>query len=114
MPQPLTRVRTVVSAQIMTGIILACLAVSGPATTRARAQDDMARGKPADVGFSSERLKRIDDVIRRHIDEKRIAGAVTLVARRGRVVHYQAQGLMDIDSKRPMSKDTLFRMASST
>ncbi|HKI37487.1 MAG TPA: serine hydrolase [Gemmataceae bacterium] len=83
-------------------------------------QKRVARGKggekdkPEGVGVSSERLRRIDDVVRRHIDEHRIAGAVTLVARRGRVVHFEAYGLRDVEGKRPMAKDTLFRMASST
>jgi CubicO group peptidase (beta-lactamase class C family) len=61
-----------------------------------------------------ERLQRINEVVQRHIDHHRIAGAVTLVARKGQVVHFQAHGLMDIDAKRPMEKNTLFRMASST
>lgn len=75
---------------------------------------DLPRARPEEVGISSERLHRVDDVIRRYIDEKKIAGAVTLVARQGRVVHHEAQGVMDVDSKEPMRKDTIFRMASSS
>lgn len=56
----------------------------------------------------------IDAVIRRPIDEKRLAGAVTLVFRKGRVVLHEAYGLMDVESKRPMERDARFRMASST
>ena len=41
-----------------------------------------------------------------------MSGAVTLVARRGRIVHFEAQGLMDIESKKPMMKDSIFRLAS--
>ena len=66
------------------------------------------------MGISSERLDRVDEVIRRYIEQKKISGAVTLVARRGRVVHHEAQGVMDVESKAPMSTDTIFRMASST
>jgi CubicO group peptidase (beta-lactamase class C family) len=66
------------------------------------------------VGVSSERLRRIDDVVKRHIDDRKIAGAVTLVARKGRVVHFEPHGLMDVEANRRMRKDTLFRMASST
>src|SRR5579871_3385494 len=62
-------------------------------------------GKPEDVGFSTERLNRIHDAIQRHIDAHDISGAVTLVARRGRVAHFDAQGLMDLDSRKPMAKD---------
>ena len=85
-----------------------------PAPHRAAAGDDLPEANPESVGVSKERLHRIDDVVRRNIDNHRIAGAVTLVARKGKVVHFDAQGVMDLDSKKPMAKDTLFRMASST
>ena len=96
------------------GILLGCLAVVLLAAPRVRAEPEVPRAKPEEVGFSAERLERIDAVLQRHIDERRLAGAVTLVARKGSVVHFEAQGVMDLESKRPMSKDTLFRMASST
>ena len=70
--------------------------------------------RPETVGVSTERLKRIDDVIQRYMDEHKLSGAVTLVARRGKVVHYQAQGLMDLEAKTPMRRDAIFRMASSS
>ena len=62
--------------------------------------------------MSAERLQRIHEAIQRHIDAGEISGAVTLVARRGRIVHFEAHGLMDIESKRPMQKDAIFRIAS--
>ena len=68
--------------------------------------------KPEDVGFSAERLNRIHDAVQRHIDGHDISGAVTLVARRGRVAHFDVQGLMDLDSKKPMAKDSIFRIWS--
>jgi CubicO group peptidase (beta-lactamase class C family) len=69
-------------------------------------------GKPEDAGMSSERLRRIHEAMQRHIDAGEISGAVTLVARRGHVVHFEAHGLMDLESKRPMQKDAIFRIAS--
>src|SRR5271165_1638597 len=69
-------------------------------------------GKPAEVGMSVERLQRIHEAIQRHIDAGEISGAVTLVARRGRLVHFEAHGLMDLESKRPMQTDAIFRIAS--
>ena len=68
--------------------------------------------KAEDVGISTERLQRIHESVVRHISEKDVAGAVTLVARRGKIVHFEAQGLADIDAKKPMMKDTIFRLAS--
>jgi CubicO group peptidase (beta-lactamase class C family) len=68
--------------------------------------------KAEEVGFSTERLQRIHEAVDRHIEAKDVSGAVTLVARRGRIVHFEAQGLMDIESKKPMLKDSIFRLAS--
>jgi len=70
--------------------------------------------KPEDVGLSSERLKRIHPLIQSHMDAKDFNGAVTLIARQGKVVHLEAHGLMDLDPNKPMRTDTLFRMASMT
>jgi CubicO group peptidase (beta-lactamase class C family) len=70
--------------------------------------------RPEEVGLSADRLKRIHSVVQSHIDSKDFAGAVTLVMRKGKVVHFEAQGLMDLESNKPMRTDTLFRMASMT
>ena len=70
--------------------------------------------KPEDAGLSSERLKRIQTLMQGHTEAKDFAGAVTLVTRRGKVVQHEAYGLMDLDAKKPMRTDTLFRLASMT
>src|SRR5262245_56646005 len=71
-------------------------------------------GRPEDVGLSSERLQRINDVVQQYIDSNQISGGITVVSRRGRVAHFEAQGLMDIESRTPMQKDAIFRIASMT
>ena len=68
--------------------------------------------RPEDVGLSSERLQRINQMVQRYIDAKEITGAVTIVARKGKVAHFEAQGLMDLEAKTAMRKDAIFRMAS--
>ncbi|MDO8793283.1 MAG: serine hydrolase domain-containing protein [Vicinamibacterales bacterium] len=70
--------------------------------------------KPEDVGMSSDRLRRVHDLVQRHIDAKNFSGAVTLVARNGRVAHLEAHGLMDLESKKPMAADGIFRIMSMT
>jgi CubicO group peptidase (beta-lactamase class C family) len=70
--------------------------------------------KPEQTGFSSERLARIHDMVQRHIDAHDISGAVTLVARNGKVAHFEAHGLADIETKKPMSRDSLFWIMSMT
>jgi CubicO group peptidase (beta-lactamase class C family) len=72
----------------------------------------VSTARPEDVGLSSERLDRIHDAVQRHIDAGSISGAVTLVARHGKIAHLVAHGLMDIESKRAMPKDGVFRLAS--
>jgi CubicO group peptidase (beta-lactamase class C family) len=72
----------------------------------------LVAAKPEELGLSSERLARIHDAVQRHIDAKAIAGAVTLVARNGRIAHLEAHGLIDVEASRPMPKDGVFRLAS--
>lgn len=69
-------------------------------------------GKPEDVGLSTERLQRATATIRDHVARGDVAGAVTLVARRGRIAHFDAQGSINIEAKRPMTRDAIFRLAS--
>ena len=70
--------------------------------------------KPEQTGFSSERLARIHEMVQRHMDAHDISGAVTLVARNGKIVYFEAHGLADIESKKPMAKDSLFWIMSMT
>jgi CubicO group peptidase (beta-lactamase class C family) len=88
--------------------VLVCFAAAWPlsgAGTTAR---------PEDVGLSSERLQQVNALVKRHLDNKSFSGAVTLVARNGRIAHLQAHGLADIDSKKPMQTDAMFRIMSMT
>jgi len=71
-----------------------------------------ASAKPESVGLSEERLSRIHDALQRHIDAQDISGAVTLVARKGQIAWFHAQGSMDIEAKKPMQKDAIFRVFS--
>ena len=67
---------------------------------------------PQSVGLSTERLQRVHELVERTIAAGDIAGAVTLVARNGQVAYLEAQGVMDLQSKRPMQPDSMFRLAS--
>ncbi len=69
---------------------------------------------PHEVGLSAKQLKRISTTSQKFIDEKRLSGAVTVVARRGKVVHFEASGMMDIEADKPMQRDTIFRIYSMT
>jgi CubicO group peptidase (beta-lactamase class C family) len=75
---------------------------------------DLPSAKPESVGLSSERLGRIAATVQRDIDDKRIAGMVTLVIRHGQVAWFDAQGMADREAGRPMQKDSMFRICSMT
>jgi CubicO group peptidase (beta-lactamase class C family) len=75
---------------------------------------ELPTARPEAVGLSSERLERIAAAVDRSIADKRIAGAVTLVSRHGKVAWLRAQGLMDKEAGKPMRTDSLFRICSMT
>ena len=95
-----------------TMIAAAALVAAVAAGTTLRASTPTVR--PEDVGLSADRLKRVTELMQRLIDAKTFSGAVTLVARNGRIAHFEAQGLMDLESKKPMQKDAIFRIMSMT
>jgi len=69
-------------------------------------------GKADDLGFAPDRMPRIREAVQRHVDAGDVSGAVTLVARRGKIAQFEAYGLLDLESKKPMPKDGIFRLAS--
>jgi CubicO group peptidase (beta-lactamase class C family) len=93
------------------GALVALLMAMGVAGAGAR---ELPTASPESVGMTSEGLARINDVMRRHIEAGTIVNAVTLVVRRGKIVHYEAHGLLDPAARTPMRKDAIFRMASSS
>ena len=69
--------------------------------------------KPEAVGLSSSQLALIDrHLTQRYIDSTKIAGALTLVARKGEIAHFSPLGLMDLKRAKPMARDTIFRIYS--
>ena len=74
----------------------------------------MQTAAPEEVGMSSKRLERINTRMQHYIDEDKLAGIVTLVARHGKVVHFEACGMQNIETNIPMSLDTVFRIYSMT
>ena len=77
-----------------------------------RADDPIAA--PESVGFSAAGLKAFQQAMRALVDEQKLAGVTTLVARHGKVVHFDAYGKRDLEAGKPVEKDTIFRIASMT
>src|SRR5262245_61513482 len=87
-------------------LVLASLTIAPAAT--------LPKANPEEAGLSSQRLQRVHAVLQRYIDKGEIAGAVALVARNGKVAYFDAQGIMDLETKRAMRPDSVFRLASMT
>ena len=68
--------------------------------------------KPEDVGLSSARLDRIRGHFQRYIDDGKLAGTLTLVARRGQIAFFEPQGHLELEGRRPMQRDSVFRIYS--
>ena len=96
------------SGRFLSGLLVCLISVG--AALHATAQV----ASPESLGLSSDRLTRIEALMQRHIDANRFTGAVTLVARDNQIVWLQAQGVMDLDSGRPMQTDGVFRIMSMT
>ena len=67
---------------------------------------------PEEVGVSAERLERIRPVMQNYVDDGRIPGFLTVVARRGKIVHFETIGMRDIENNTPVEADTIFRIHS--
>ena len=71
-------------------------------------------GEPRQLGFDAERLERIGPAMQAFVDDGRVPNLVTLLARRGQIVHRHACGVLDLEAEGPAGFDTLFRMWSNT
>jgi CubicO group peptidase (beta-lactamase class C family) len=69
---------------------------------------------PEDVGMSTAGLRNVSGLVQRYIDDGKLPGAISLVARRGKVVHFETYGNMDAERSKPMRSDTIFRFYSMT
>ena len=76
--------------------------------------EELPQALPEEVGLSSKKLKKVDQVIQNYIDKKQLAGAVTIIARKGKVIHFSAHGMRDLSKARPMEEDSIFRIYSMT
>src|SRR5678809_469297 len=91
--------------------VLVILAIF-PALLTAQSASRPASG--GDAAFSVERLRRVDGYLQQQVDSSRIAGAVGLVLRDGKVVYERSVGWVDKENGRRMSADAMFRIASQT
>jgi CubicO group peptidase (beta-lactamase class C family) len=97
-------------------LAIGALVVLAPLLLAQRPDTDsrLPLGRPEDVGLSTARLTRLTTAMQGYINRKEAAGVVTLVARQGRVVHFESLGQRSVEDAAPMGTDTMFRLASMT
>ena len=91
-------------------VVLAAAMVTGAPVLYA----DVPLVSPESVGFSTPGLKTFQQTMRALVDDGKLAGVATLVARHGKVVHFDAYGVQNLETKQPVKRDTIFRIASMT
>ncbi|XOV94410.1 MAG: serine hydrolase domain-containing protein [Bacteroidota bacterium] len=94
--------------------LLAILVTFSSTFTAGLYAQTLVTGQPKELGFSPDRLQRLTDRFEQYIDDKKMAGSVILVARKGEVAYYEAIGMADIEAKKAMQKDAIFRIASQS
>ena len=107
--------RTTRTAVLGLGILLAGAALlpAGFAASDLPVMDGVPTAAPEEVGMSSARLARLDSALQAYVDRREVAGVVSLVARRGKVVHFSTFGDR-VAGSAPMTHDAIFRIASMT
>ena len=96
--------------RIATGFCL----IAAFANCRVAWADELPVAKPEAVGMSSEKLALVVPAMQKLIDGKKIAGAITVVARKGKIVLFEAAGRQSISDAKPMKQDTIVRIYSMT
>lgn len=94
-------------------LFLLLVFVVAPASQRALAEE-LPVASPEDVGLSGEVLDRIEPAMQAYIDEGKLAGITTMVAKDGKVVHFKTFGQRDLEAHKPMQPDTIVRIYSMT
>ena len=99
---------------LSTDVLSMAPAASAPAAAERTAARDLETVDPAEVGVSAKRLERLAAGMQGMVDDRQLAGVVTLMARGGKLVHVHVAGAQDIESGAPMERDSIFRIYSMT
>ena len=109
------------SSILMSAALCAAALAQQPSTTARLAApsvegvaDPLPRARPEEVGMSSERLAQIGKALKADVERGRIPGAVVAIARKGKLVYFEAFGYRDKANGVPMTTDTIFNIASMT
>lgn len=120
MPRAVIRRRLPLSAALAALVFAIGLSPAGPVAAQGHrfghhaASRDLGHAAPAAVGLSAARLERLDAGMQRMVDEGKLAGIVTMLARNGKVAFVDSVGVQDVESETPMAADSIFLIYSMT
>ena len=75
---------------------------------------EIPRVAPGEVGLSQQRLDRITRVVQQDVENGHLAGAIAVIARKGKIAYWETVGMADREAEKPMRDDTIFRIYSMT
>ena len=101
------------SATLLTRLVGALVVLLMTSALPASARD-LPKSSAQRVGMSSERLSAIKDLSESYVADKKVPGMITMIARRGKIVQFEATGVRGAKDDRPLAKDDLFRIYSMT
>ena len=98
------------------GVVFVLVAVTAlylePAAAEREVARDLAMADPVELGISTERLQRLDAGMQGMVDDGKLAGVVTMLARHGKVAFVDVAGVQDVDTGAAMARDSIFRIYS--
>ena len=98
---------TALVLSLAVGAALASTAADSPATP-------LPMAEPSEVGMSAEGIAAHEAAMKKFVDEGKLPGVVSAIARKGKLVHFSAYGKQDLEAGTPITKDTIFRIFSMT
>jgi CubicO group peptidase (beta-lactamase class C family) len=101
-------------AKITTALATIAIAAALLVVARAAVDDPLPRATPESVALSTPRLRQATDLLNQFVADRKIAGAVAAVARRGKLVYLEAVGVQSLETRTPMDARSLFRIYSMT
>ena len=89
-----------------------CISVLAFGAATVIAEHGLPMAAPEDIGFSAEKLEKISTTLQRYVDKGQTPGFLTVIARKGKIAHFETIGMRDVENKKPVTPNTIFRIYS--
>ncbi len=89
-----------------------CIGILACGTATVLQEHGLPMAAPEDVGVSAERLQEIAPTLQGYVDKGQLPGFLTVIARKGKIAHFETIGMRDVENKKPVEPDTIFRIYS--